>query len=109
MITIYGASDDLVEVDGCEGADEFGVDLTAAPDSVSWHGDLVAPGGAEQMRVSALMIGATWHIALGQTDEDVPFPAWGNGVEQAPGTDYSAAVVIDAPHGTRLTNVWPAP
>jgi hypothetical protein len=25
MITIYGASDDLVEVEGCEGADEFNV------------------------------------------------------------------------------------
>lgn len=108
MITIYGASDDLVEVDGCEGADEFYV--ASVPDGqVCWHGDLVAPGGTEQLRARAIYHEGVWSIALGQADEDVPFPSWGNGTGQAPGTDYSAAVTIDAPEGTRLTNVWPAP
>ena len=44
MITIYGASDDLVEVEGCKGAGEFCTD--------DWQGELVAPDGS-QMRVYA--------------------------------------------------------
>jgi hypothetical protein len=106
MITIYGASDDLVEVAGCEGADEFYVASVLLDGQVCWHGDLVAPGGTEQMRVSAFYDGC-WHIALGQTDESVPMAAWGNGTGQAPDCDYSAMASIDAPEGTRLTNVWP--
>ena len=108
MITIYGASDDLVEVDGCEGADEFYV-ANVDDGKVCWHGDLVAPGGTEQLRARAIYDDGVWSIALGQTDDGVPFPAWRNDTEQAPRTDYSAAVVIDAPAGTRLTNVWPEP
>lgn len=107
MITIYGASDDLVEVEGCEGADEFYVHGGVSGDTVCWHGDLVAPGGTEQMRVSAFYgETGTWHFALGQTDESVPFPEWGNGISQHE-SGYSALVTIDAPDGTRLTNVWP--
>lgn len=108
-ITIYGASDDLVEVDGCEGADEFYVQ--AVPDfKVCWYGDLVAPGADEQMRVSAF-IGddGCWHIAIGQPLESVPIPSWpvvfrqGTHIE----TEYSVVLDIEAPEGTRLTNVWP--
>jgi hypothetical protein len=108
MITIYGASDDLVEVDGCEGADEFGAYGSKA-NEVNWHGDLVAPGtgAAEQMRVTAIYDGC-WHFAIGQVDEDVPLPPWGTGIGQHPEVSYSALLSIDAPAGTRLTNIWPA-
>ena len=104
MITIYGASDDLVEVEGCEGADEFTVDSRNR-----WQGDLVALGGTEQMRVRAEFDpdgSGCWVISLSQTDESVPFPAWGNGVEQS-SSGYSTLVSVDAPDGTRLTNVVP--
>lgn len=107
MITIYGVSDDLVEVQGCEGADEFYV-ASVDDGTVCWHGDLVAPGGTQQMRARAIFDDGCWSIALGQTDDGVQFPDWGTGAQQASGVDYSAAVVIDAPKGTRLTNVWPA-
>jgi hypothetical protein len=103
MITVYGASDDCIEVDGCEGADEF-----SAPGG-RWHGDLVAPGGTEQLRIYAEYGRADsecWVIALLPTDEDVPFPDWGNGAGRSE-NGYSCELRIDAPEGTRLTNVYP--
>lgn len=106
MITIYGASDDCIEVVGCEGADEFYVDGKG-----QWQGDLVAPGGTGQMRVRAEYDpdqSGCWVISLSQTDESVPFPDWGNGVEQAT-NGYSTLVRVDSPEGTRLTNVKPQP
>jgi hypothetical protein len=105
VITIYGASDDCVEVEGCEGADEFSVSGKG-----QWQSDLVGPGGTEQLRVRAEWDpdgSGCWVISLSQTDESVPFPAWGNGVEQHP-NGYSTMVIVDAPEGTRLTNVKPA-
>ncbi len=110
VITINGGSDDLVEVDGCEGADEFYVANVPAG-AVCWYGDLVAPGAAEQMRVSAIFgVGddgdGTWHIALGQPLESVPFPDWKLTYSQEK-SGYSVLVTIDAPEGTQLVNVWP--
>ena len=102
-ITIYGASDDLVEVGGCEGADEFSSD--------HWQGDLVAPGGTEQMRVHCWYDGdGCWQVGVGQTIEDCQLPPWPISISQAaamnPGNPgYSALLTIDAPDGTRLTNV----
>lgn len=106
MIEIYGASDDLIEVEGCEGADEFYADGKGR-----WQADLVGPGGTEQMRVRAEYDpdgSGCWVISLSQTAEGVPFPAWGNGVGQSE-NDYSTLIRIDAPEGTRLTNVIPEP
>lgn len=106
MITIYGAGDDLVEVDGCEGADEF-----TATGASEWRGDLVAPGGSDQLRIYAEYDAAhngCWLIAVTQTDEDVPLPDWPITI----GTHdrgYSTLLSIDAPPGTRLTNVDPKP
>ena len=109
MITIYGASDDLVEVQGCEGADEFGVY------NDRWQGDLVGPDATQQMRVHCWYDdGGCWQVGVGQTIEDCQLPAWPititqqpHGREGVPG--YSARLAIDAPEGTRLTNVKPEP
>jgi hypothetical protein len=103
MITFYGASDDLVEVEGCVGADEFNV---YSSDKVHWRADLIAPDGGERMRVHAIYDGC-WHFALGQVDEAVPFPAWGNGIGQRADVAYSVELRVDAPEGTRLRNIWP--
>lgn len=106
MITIYGASDDLVEVDGCPGADEFNVYRTDG--AIMWHGDFVASGthASEQMRVYAIF-DSCWHFSVGQVHEDLPVPDWGNIIQQAPDCAYSAILSIEAPEGTRLTNIWP--
>ena len=106
MITIYGASDDLVEVGGCEGADEFNV-------RDRWQADLVAPGGTEQMRVHCWYDDdGCWQVGVGQVLEDVQLPAWPVSITQAQAMNpdnpgYSAMLSIDAPEGTRLANVKP--
>lgn len=106
MIEIYGASDDCIEVSGCEGADEFYADGKGC-----WRADLVGPGGTERCRVLAEYDpdgSGCWVISLSQTEEGVPFPGWGNGTGQGP-NDYSVLVRIDAPDGTRLESIEPAP
>lgn len=109
---IYGASDDLVEVDGCEGADEFNV--YGGDGKVIWQGDFVGAGATEQVRVYAIYDGC-WHFSVGQVDEDVKLPRWPIRFEQGDedwgslkaGPGYSVVLLIDAPAGVRLTNVKP--
>lgn len=107
-ITIYGASDDLIEVGGCKGADEFSPDGNDA-----WHADLIAPDGG-QMRVFARYERhGCWSVGASQVDEDVPFPAWPVKVRAADPasheTRYCAVLEIDAPDGTRLAGIHPDP
>ena len=115
MITIYGANDDLVEVEGCIGADEFNV---YGEGKLMWRGDFVAPDETK-IRVHAVYDGC-WHFAIGQVDEDIPIPAWPLSFAQGgltpdalagkapPYPRYSVVLQIDAPEGTRIRNVWPA-
>lgn len=109
MITIYGASDDLVEVEGCEGADEFYA-ASVKDGEVCWHGRLIALDGdvREQLCVRAIFDGC-WHFAVGQVDESLPLPAWPLTFRQ--GTkeeaEYSVVLAVDAPEGTRLIDIWP--
>jgi hypothetical protein len=108
MIEIYGASDDCIEITGCEGADEFYADAKSR-----WQADLVAPVvagyGPEQIRVRAEYgPDGVWIISLSQVEESIPFPPWGNGTGQHP-NGYSTLIRIDAPEGTRLANVIPEP
>jgi hypothetical protein len=106
VITIYGASDDLVEVDGCEGADEFNAD--------DWSADLIAPDG-DQMRVYVRYeLTGCWSVGVGQADEGHQLPGWHVAISQAPAMSpgnpgYSAKLTINAPAGTRLASVLPAP
>jgi hypothetical protein len=70
VVTIYGASDDLVEIDGCPGADEFGA---FQPDDKNLvHASFVLGG---QMRIRALYDGC-WSFAVGQVDEAILLPDW---------------------------------
>lgn len=102
-VTFYGASGDLVEVDGVEGADEFGA---YSSDPLRWHGDLIAPGGTDAMRVYAIYDGC-WHFSVGQADEIAPFPEWPVRIRQHTHKDHSVRLEIDVPDGTRLTNIHP--
>lgn len=100
-ITIYGASDDLVEVAGCPNAGEF--------NSGDWHGDLCGPDGT--MRVYARFEDTgCWSAGVGQVDEAYPLPGWPVTITQAPAMNpdnpgYSALLSIDAPEGTYLTGL----
>jgi hypothetical protein len=105
-ITIYGASDDLVEVDGCEGADEFNED--------DWFGDLIAPDGSRMRVYVRYELSGCWSAGVGQGDEDEQLPGWPVTITQAPAMNpanpgYSALLTVDAPEGTRLVNGKPAP
>jgi hypothetical protein len=76
MITIYGASDDLVEVGGIEidgrvGADEFSAYGSQVRD-LNWHGDLVAVDGSAMRVMAWFGPGGTWLLGAGQVDEDKP-------------------------------------
>ena len=120
MITIYGASDDLVEVSGCEGADEFNV--YGDDGKVHWRGDFVASdttGEAGRLRVYAIYDGC-WHFSVGMVDEGDHLPPWPFVIRQGKGmtpgaragteryeSSYSVVLTVDAPAGTRLDNVWP--
>ena len=103
MITIYGASDDLVEVDGCEGADEFSSD--------NWSADLQGPDPDGTMHVSCWYdINGCWQVGVGQSDESIQLPVWPITITQQPAMNpdndgYSVRLSIDAPAGTRLTNI----
>ncbi|MBO2461713.1 hypothetical protein [Actinomadura violacea] len=107
-VTFYGSSDDLVEVDGCPGVDEFG------SYGEVWHGDLIAPGGplapGGAMRVHVFFDGC-WHVSVGQVDETIPLPDWPIRFEQQKGYDGtpspSVLLTVDAPDGVRLDNVHP--
>jgi hypothetical protein len=115
-ITIYGASDDLVEVDGAVGAspEEYNV-YGNGKSSLMWHADFIAPDPADEspagrIRVHAIYDGC-WHFSVGQADEVYQLPAWPVTITQAPaiggGPGYSALLTIDAPEGTRIANVQP--
>lgn len=107
MIKIYGAGDDLIAVGGCKGANEFS---SYADGRLMWRGDLIAPNNG-QMRIYGIYDGC-WHFSIGQVDEDVPLPSWPVQISQQERSggrpSRSTLVEIDAPEGTRLTNVWPA-
>jgi len=120
MIVIYGASDDLVEVDGAVGAspEEYNVYGTG---KLMWRADFIAPDPAEGrffdgLRVYAVYDGC-WHFSVGQVDEDIKLPAWPVRIQQGDqdygegkaGSPYSTVLLIDAPEGTRIVNLWPAP
>lgn len=102
MITIYGASDDLVEVAGCDGADEFNTD--------DWFSDLIAPDDSRMRVHCRFEINGCWSVGVGQVDEDHQLPGWPVTITQAPAMNpdnpgYSALLTIDAPEGTHLENV----
>lgn len=89
----YGASDDLIEVEGIKGENEF----TASAD-----GPLAASfnlGG--KMRVHAFYDGC-WSFAVGQVDEDIPLPAWPVRITQHPETKYTVLLEIDVPDDVKL-------
>jgi hypothetical protein len=104
MIRISGGSDDIIVVEGCDGANEFN-SYQSGP--IMWRGNLIAPGGTDIMRIHAVLADGCWSFALGQANEDLPFPEWPVKVRQHTHSDYSVLLEIDAPVGTRLDNIWP--
>jgi hypothetical protein len=96
-ITIYGTNDELIEVEGCEGADEF--------HGTEWSADIVGPGAIEQMHVTVWFPdNGCWQVGVGQVDEAIQLPLWPVTISQHE-SGYSALLTIEAPAGTRLDNI----
>lgn len=105
MITVSGASDDLIEIDG-DIVKEFPLGINTAVRNMNgvnvWRGDFIAPNG-EQARVYVIYDGC-WHVSAGQVDEDVPFPFDWEWDFMAGDRNYVTALTFHPPEGTRLTN-----
>lgn len=86
----YGASDDLVEVEGVKGGDEFNV-YGDGP-----HMALFNLGG--KMRVHAIYDGC-WSFAVGMVDKAIPLPEWPVRVTSE---GYTTVVEIDVPDDVKV-------
>lgn len=91
----YGASDDLIEVEGVKGGDEFGAYRS---DGSRYHGSFNLGG---LMRVHAIYDGC-WSFAVGQVDEDIPLPDWPVRVRWPGGRGYSTRLEVDVPDDVKV-------
>lgn len=92
-VRFYGASDDLVEIEGIEGADEFNVG-----DGRIWQAGFVIESRPFKMLVSALYgPGGVWSFAPGMVDDGDPLPPWPMRIGQCQDPLYSTTLEIDVP------------
>jgi hypothetical protein len=94
-VTIYGASDDLLEVDGdIAGADEYGA--YGGP----VEGVLTAPDGDSliiRAEFSKAGAPADWTLSVENTDT---YPAWPIRFGERPDREGDPALIIEVPDGT---------
>lgn len=98
-LTVYGASDDLVELDGIDGADEFSIG-----NKDSWTGVLVAPNGETALLYVDYRRNGCWTTALGLYEEDYSLPDWPVTitVDAKNGSSYSTYMTVEVPDGTTV-------
>ena len=99
VFSFYGASDDLVEVDGPDGPDEFNHYHGA------WVGTLRAPNGVSVEVIGhygANGAGDCWSFGLSLPQDGDALPAWRYDFLPAPEITYSVRLVVEAPDGTVL-------
>lgn len=93
-LTIYGSSDDLIEMDGIRGATEFCI---CSDDDIIGSFQV---GG--KIRIHAIYDNnGCWCFAIGKVDEGVPLPDWPIRITNAK-NDYSTYVEIDVPDDVSL-------
>jgi hypothetical protein len=91
--TFYGSSDDLIEIGGVKGADEFNI-IEDGPYIATFN-----LGG--KMRIHCLYDGC-WSFAVGQVDEEIPLPDWPVRVKQSGENGYSTQLEIDVPDDVKV-------
>ena len=96
----YGHSDDLIEVKGVKGADEFSLSPILRSEAVDIGQPFVLGG---QMKIYAIYDGC-WHFSIGPVDKDVPIPDWPVRYTLHK-QGYSAQMEIDVPDDVRLFRV----
>src|SRR5687768_10910779 len=92
----YGASDDLIEIEGVKGGDEFGGNWDSRFDGVFNLGG--------KMRVYAIYGAGSgcWFFGVGQVDEEIPLPDWPIRISQSPDVAYSTRLEIDVPDDVKV-------
>lgn len=99
-VTIYGASDDLIEVEGIEGADEFN------DTSGHWRGVLEAPSGEAAIVYVDYRPEGIWTVALGPFEDGLLLPNWPQSFAVDPSNcEYSVTATIEVPDGTTITEL----
>lgn len=93
-LSMFGASDDLIEASGVFGAREF----YATGTDGTYMGSFNLGG---KMRIHALYDGC-WSFAVGQVDEEIPLPDWPIRIGRAPECAYSTLLEINVPDDVRL-------
>lgn len=89
----YGASDDLIEVEGVKGADEFPTADMNGPAGLA--GSFVLGG---RLRIRAFYDRhAVWGFSVSQVEDGVALPDWPIRISQQPDCDYSTRLEIDCP------------
>lgn len=91
----YGSSDDLIEVSGVKGANEFYADN--ANDSRIMG--VFQLGG--KMRVYAIYDGC-WSFAVGQVDDEIDLPDWPIRLHPSIENTYSMELAVDVPDDVKL-------
>lgn len=93
----YGESDDLIEVEGVDGEDEFGAFNAVGDDAV--HGIFKLVGADGHLRIYALY-DACWSFAVAQVDDGDLLPQWPIRITQR--HTYSTQLAIDVPDDVKL-------
>ena len=93
MIKIFGSSDDLIEVEGCTGANEF-----YAGGSGLVGGVIYLSSDLGIMKIYALYDGC-WHFSVGLNDDGDTFPDWPISICRHK-NGYSTVLQILAPNNT---------
>jgi len=93
-ITIYGASDDLIEIEGaCPGCDEY----SAEGEHDSYRGRIHISAGEETVVVHAIFDGS-WAFAICPQDGDFDsMPKWTIARSFGDKTEYSETITITLP------------
>lgn len=96
-LTIYGASDDLIESDGLPGCDEFNV----YPDG-SYAGAFRVQSKESTITVHCIYAGH-WCFAVGPEDDDYEkLPDWPIRRKWGDNSAYSETIEIDCPDDARV-------
>ena len=96
----YGASDDLIEIDGIKGADEFGIDPIAEGKKADLSQSFSIGG---KLKVYAIYDGC-WHFSIGQMAEGILIPDWPIRFS-AHESGYSVQLEIDVPDDVSVFEV----
>ena len=98
-LIMWGASYDLVESSGVDGADEF--DCWRDGDGPRINASFSLGG---QLEIHAVYDGC-WAFAVCQVEEDKPLPDWPIRIVNCPECGYSVQLEIDVPDGVRLRRI----